>query len=119
VREKPYADLYPRVTTKSNTYTVHVRVQKLRAPRGLTDADYRKWVERDDSVASEYRGETQIERYIDPQDRRFDPTDTTVPANDRINVDARKYNATTPNSRSLEFAYRFRVIHSKRFSPDR
>ena len=44
---------------------------------------------------------------------------TAVPANERINVDARKYNATTPNSRSLEFAYRFRVIHSKRFSPDR
>ncbi len=27
LREKPYADLYPRLTTKSNTYTVHFRVQ--------------------------------------------------------------------------------------------
>ena len=28
--ERPYAHLYPKLTTKSNTYTVHVRVQALK-----------------------------------------------------------------------------------------
>ena len=119
VREKPYADLYPRLTTKSNTFTVHMRVQKLRQPRGVVPADYLQWKERDDSVAAEYRGETQIERYIDPQDRRFDLKDDKVAYNDKIDVDKTKYSASNPQSRSLEFAYRFRVLHNKRFSPDR
>jgi|GEM_PF-648190 len=119
VREKPYADLYPRVTTKSNTFTVHMRVQKLRMPQGSKPEDYRKWVERENAIAAEYRGESQIERYIDPQDRRFDPNDSTIPSSEKINVDARKFVAGNPQTRSLEFAYRFRVLHTKRFSPDR
>lgn len=29
-RERPYATIYPRLTTKSNTYTVHMCVQPLK-----------------------------------------------------------------------------------------
>ena len=110
VREKPYSDLYSRITTKSNTYTVHYRVQTLRQ-RPYTGKDknkeaehYRTWDEGKDQVLSEYRGHTTIERYLDPEDPRFEPTYTKP---DKIDVEAH----------SLEDAYRFRVIYNKRFSP--
>ena len=116
VREKPYSDLYSRVTTKSNTYTVHYRVQSLRQ-RSFTgtakaeDAYYSTWDESRDQVMSEYRGHTTIERYLDPRDSRFDTNPNGTPQN-------------TPNpskfyvdKESLEGAYRFRVIFNKRFSP--
>ena len=107
VREKPYADLYPRVTTKSNTYTVHYRVQTLRQrppAAGVDEAShYLKWDESRDSVLSELRGHTTLERYIDPEDKRFRPDF----GGDQIDVE----------KQSVEDAYRFRIIYSKRFSP--
>jgi uncharacterized protein (TIGR02600 family) len=109
VREKPYSDLYSRVTTKSNTYTVHYRVQSLRqqpytgSPTGGAAATYyQTWDESRDKVLSEYRGHTTIERYLDPRDPRFYGTGAT---------------AIDPDKDSLETAYRFRVIYNKRFSP--
>ena len=33
-RERIYATIYPRLTTKSNTYTVHMRVQNSRKSAG-------------------------------------------------------------------------------------
>jgi uncharacterized protein (TIGR02600 family) len=109
VREKPYADLYPRITTKSNTYTVHYRVQTLRqraytGPAGGEEAYYRTWDESRDQVLAEYRGHTTIERYLDPEDERFK---VNYAKGDRIDVERE----------SLEDAYRFRVIYHKRFSP--
>ncbi|MEO6785431.1 MAG: Verru_Chthon cassette protein A, partial [Chthoniobacteraceae bacterium] len=107
LREKPYSDLYPRVTTKSNTYTVHYRVQSLRQrpftgiPNSAAEtAYYKTWDESRDQVLSEYRGSTTIERYLDPSDSRF-------------------YTQTgyNPDKDSLEKAYRFRTIYNKRFSP--
>ena len=111
VREKPYSDLYSRITTKSNTYTVHYRVQSLRQRPYSGSASgeaayYTTWDEGRDQVLSEYRGHTTIERFLDPQDPRFDPKpNSTNPA--KINV----------HKQSLEDAYRFRVIYNKRFSP--
>jgi len=107
LREKPYADLYPRLTTRSNTYTVHYRAQTLRQRqfdgKGKEDAHYATWDENRDSVLSELRGHTTIERYLDPEDKRF-------------RVDA-KGDRTDVERQSLEDAYRFRIIYHKRFSP--
>ena len=112
VREKPYSDLYSRITTKSNTYTVHYRVQSLRqqpftgTPNSpLESTYYQTWDETRDKVMSEYRGHTTIERYLDPRDSRF--TYSANPAAGQFN----------PETQSLEPAYRFRVIYNKRFSP--
>jgi hypothetical protein len=105
MREKPYSDIYPRITTKSNTYTVHIRAQSLR--QTVQSADKGIWDEKKDRVIGEYRGSSTIERFIDPEDARFDPKSTTVSAKDKINVD----------EDSLEKAYRFRVINTKRFVP--
>lgn len=108
LREKPYADLYPRLTTKSNTYTVHFRVQTLRQRPRAAAGDYAKWEEGKDGLLGEYRGSTTIERYVDPQDRRFDKTDPeTTAKNDFVDVE----------KDSLEAAYRFRIVLSKKFSP--
>lgn len=109
-RERPYADIYPRITTKSNTYTVYMRVQTLRKRPliGGTAAKQKQWHlewnEGQDQVLAEYRGATTIERYLDPQDRRLIGTTAKPP----------EYDA---DRRSLEPIYRFRTLDSKRFQP--
>jgi len=102
VREKPYTDLYPRVTTKSNTYTVHMRVQTLRQIGGA-NADYTKWREGVDEVLGEYRGSSTIERYIDPSDPRL----VTKVGDPNLGA----------SGASLEDIYRFRVVRAKQFNP--
>ena len=62
-REEPYNAIYSRVTTKSNTFTVHWKVQSLRKTR---NTEQTTWVEGKDQVVSELRGSTLIERYLDP-----------------------------------------------------
>ncbi len=64
-REEPYNAIYSRVTTKSNTYTVHWRVQALQKAN-RPGADPATWTEGTDVVGSELRGATLIERYLDP-----------------------------------------------------
>ncbi|RYD81615.1 MAG: Verru_Chthon cassette protein A, partial [Verrucomicrobiaceae bacterium] len=102
VREKPYVDLYSRLTTRSNAFTVHVRVQALKKARG-TAPD--QWVAGRDQVLSEYRGSSLIERYIDVNDARL--------------PDFAKLAATSPNAPELNIDkyYRMRVVSTKRFSP--
>jgi len=61
-RESPYGDIYSRLTTKSNTYTIHYKVQALgKSPS--TPAN--QWVEGRDAITGEMRGSTTVERYID------------------------------------------------------
>jgi uncharacterized protein (TIGR02600 family) len=97
-RERPYANLYARLTTRSNTFTVHVRAQVLRQIGNRAGANWATWNEDRDQRQSEYRGSTTIERYIDPAD----PTLADF---------ARDKNAVVDN------AYRTRVISVKKFVP--
>ncbi len=96
-KEAPYSRIYPRLTTKSNTYTVHYRVQTLKKPKNATNQG--QWQEGADKVQAEYRGSTTIERYIDPND-------PNIP--DYI---------TTPNPPLLDTFYKFRVLSQKQFNP--
>jgi len=97
LRERPYSTLYPRLTTKSNTYTVHHRVQTLqKAPGGSPIV----WDESKDKVGAEYRGSALVERYIDPSDPNI--PDFTLPAN---------------ADKSMDGFYRFRILQTKRFAP--
>ena len=95
-RERPYATVYPRLTTKSNTYTVHFRVQTLKK---VNSTSGNTWDENRDLVTGEYRGSQVIERYVDASD----PTlpDFADPA------------VTTP----IDAFYKFRVLSSKKFTP--
>lgn len=105
-REKPYVDLYPRITTKSNTYTVHVKVQTLRQLPHVKATDYATWNEGKDAVIGEYRGSYTIERYVQPDDPRIG-TGTNPDGTAQTN----------PDSQSVEPLYRFRTVITKKFSP--
>ena len=101
VRERPYGDIYPRLTTRSNTFTVHYRVQVLRSPDATsTDAvKAAQWDERRGAVIGEARGSATIERYLDP-------TRTDLP----------DY-AADPFQRPLDSYYEWRTIGTSRFPP--
>jgi len=96
-REIPYGHIYPRVTTKSNSYTVHMRVEVLKKNPSSTPT---VWDEAKDQVVADYRGSSQVERYVDPA------------APELTNVDFIAQKGTT-----LDQYYRFRVVGSKRFAP--
>jgi uncharacterized protein (TIGR02600 family) len=94
-KERIYATLYPRLTTKSNTFTVHARVQTLKKASG-TQPDV--WTEGTDQILGEYRGSQTLERYIDPNN-------TGIP--DYAN------GATAP----LGGFYKTRILTSRQFGP--
>jgi uncharacterized protein (TIGR02600 family) len=62
--DRPYSLIYPRVTTKSNIFTVHVIAQSLKqTPSDLASGT---WTEKVDQVTGEVRGAYTIEKYYDP-----------------------------------------------------
>jgi uncharacterized protein (TIGR02600 family) len=101
VRERPYSNLYSRVTTRSNTFRVHVRAQAIKKARSVDPGTFDP---ARDTVLSEYRGSTLIERYIDP-------TDTSVALQD---YGASQTPLTLP---PLDTYYQFRTLETKRFNP--
>ncbi len=94
-REIPYGDLYPRLTTKSNTYTVHLRVQTLKK---VPTTSATQWVEGTDQTTGEYRGSALFERYVDA-------SDTTLP------------DFAAANAPSVDGYYKVRIVSAKKFSP--
>ncbi len=96
VRERPYADIYPRLTTKSNSFKVFYRVQALQNPSA---ADPGQWNEDGGAITGDQRGSAVVERYIDPAD-----------------VNVPDY-ATNLAAASLETFYRWRVVESTLFTP--
>lgn len=97
-RERAYAQIYPRLTTKSNVYTVHAWAQSIQKNPATKDDGFTTFDENVDRVTGEYRGSTMIERFIDPND----PALAT-------------YDAADTNATDLERFYRFRILSSKRF----
>ena len=97
-KERPYAGLYPRLTTKSNVYKVHMLVQNLKKARS-TDAD--TFDPERDRVTSQWRGSAVIERSIDPNDR-------SIP---------NYIDSNGPRKKSLENFYNYRVLNVKQFAP--
>lgn len=97
-REMPYNQLYPRLTTQSNVYRVHYRVQALQKARNTNPAT---WNLEMDSVAAEFRGSTLIERYLDPNDPKI--PDFADPSK-------------LAEKNTLSDHYRFRIIQKRRFA---
>jgi uncharacterized protein (TIGR02600 family) len=90
LRELPYAQIYSRLTTRSNSFTVHIRAQALRKINdGSNPAIWREGVDR---VLGEWRGSYEIERYLDP-------------------------NAVAPKSGVPMGPYKFRIVSAQRFTP--
>lgn len=113
-REKPYGNIYPRLTTKSNTFQVHFRTQILKqsimSPRNpgqrRTTAEWATFDEATDNVVSEYRGSTILERYVDPNDTRIPDYAVNLQEGD----DPSAVNG-------IDYYYRFRVVSHRRFAP--
>jgi len=117
-RERTYTNLYAKLTTKSNTYTVHFRVQTLKKRLGAgipaSDPRWLEWDESKDAVLGDYRGSTLIERYIDPSDP--DLPDFTLKANLDSNYSLDSFPDPDPNKKgSLKSAYKFRILSTKKF----
>jgi uncharacterized protein (TIGR02600 family) len=90
LRDLPYAQLYGRLTTRSNSYTVHIRVQVLqKLPR---DPNQNVWNEGVDLVQGDWRGSYEVERYLDPA-------------------------AAAPVAGTPLGPYKFRIVSSRRFTP--
>ncbi|MGV3659951.1 MAG: Verru_Chthon cassette protein A [Prosthecobacter sp.] len=103
LKERPYANIYPRVTTRSNTFQVHMRVQSLKKARS---SDPEVFVPGVDQVTSEYRGSAVVERYLDLNDPALDTS---------AKLD---YASGSPLAKEpLDHLHRFRVIAQKRFNP--
>jgi hypothetical protein len=98
IRERPYANIYAKVTTQSNTFRVHYRAQSIRKARSVGPGRFDPAA---DSVTSDYRGSALIDRRIDPEDPRILDYATRRNANDR----------------PLDDFYSFRVLENKRFNP--
>ncbi len=99
-RERPYTDLYGRLTTKSNTFLVHMRVQSLKQNRNEAIT---QWTEGTDTVTGEYRGSSLIERYIDPADPNL--------------VDYASGTNSGTSGPTLNDLYKFRIVYNKKFAP--
>lgn len=108
LRERPYANMYPRLTTRSNTYTVHVRAQVIRKARSTQPNVFDP---ESDSVTAEYRGSTVIERYLDQKDPGLLDLDY-APAG----TFSAGYVTTIMNRPSLESFHRFRILSQKKFN---
>jgi Tfp pilus assembly protein PilX len=93
-KESPYNAIYPRVTTRSNTFTVYARAQALRKAKGSPSNEFN---DARDRVEGEYRGSATFERYLPAGN-------TTLP--DFITAD-----------RTVNPHYRYRIIQSEPFAP--
>jgi uncharacterized protein (TIGR02600 family) len=101
VRESPYGNIYPRLTTKSNTFTVHVMSQSLKKS---INTPANQFVDGQDQVTGEFRGSFIVQRYLDPNSDTLVHADGKTPANEL-------------DSDAMVGPYKFRVISSKRFAP--
>ena len=98
VIEQPYANIYPRITTKSNTFKVYMTVQSLKKVRGTPS---NRFVQGEDQVTGEYRGSAVIERFLDPNDR-------DIP--NYLNV------KNEHREESMEQFYRYRTVNIRQFT---
>ncbi|MCB1228621.1 MAG: Verru_Chthon cassette protein A [Verrucomicrobiae bacterium] len=96
-KERPYSDIYGRITTKSNAYKVHYRAQILRKAKGTTPDVWNSDV---DQVVAEYRGSSVVERYVEPGD-----------------PDIPDYATQIGTPETIDQFYKFRVVNPTRFSP--
>ena len=113
-RARPYTGIYANITTKSNTYQIHYRVQTLKQTAGAhpTASSWANWVEpgsggMTDKILGEQRGSATIERYIDPSNLALPDFTTNVKSGGGINTSAP----------TMDSYYQFRVFNAKQFTP--
>ena len=102
-KESTYANLYPRLTTRSNVFKIHFTVQTLQKARSTPvnkfDPDL-------DLVTSESRGSAIVERALD----------MTNPNLQKINY-LKDPSAFSDMKKRLDYFYSYRITEIKQFSP--
>jgi hypothetical protein len=94
LRESPYAQVYPRLCTRSNVYKVHYRVQLISKSRS-TPAN--EWNVESEKITAEQRGAVTLERYLDPNDPNIPDM--------------------TSSNLALDDFYRYRILTTEPFTP--
>ena len=114
--ERPYANIYPRLTTRSNTYRVHYLVQTITKARST---DPTKFATGKDTIIGEAQGDALVERAIDPNDPALiDPSNAQyqsyqyIKPNGNNTADFSGFSA----KKSLDNLYIWRIRNIHRFS---
>lgn len=68
VRERPYANLHAMLTTRSNSFQVHVKAQMIEKSSETSPGEFDPEL---DAIADTWSGKGQIQRFIDPEDDRI------------------------------------------------
>lgn len=105
-KESPYNHIYPRVTTRSNTFQVHYWVQSLKSQNinGQTKVN----------VTGEYRGSSIVERYLDLNNEQYGSINNSGSADDLFPPLSGNFTASDGTVRPY---YKYRTINSKQFAP--
>ncbi|MEI8122353.1 MAG: Verru_Chthon cassette protein A [bacterium] len=100
-REAPYNAIYPRVTTRSNSFKIHFVAQSLKGKGG-------KW-----SIVGQYRGSQVIERYLDG----FSGGATAKRVYGTGSTPATQFPALAGHDATGVPYYRFRKLAHQQFAP--
>lgn len=103
--ERPYANIYPRVTTRSNTYRVHFLVQTITKARS---SDAETFDPNKDLITGEKQGDALVERAIDPGDAALKTAD--------YDYIGKAVSGSLDTAKSLDTLYTWRIRHVRRFS---
>ncbi|MFT4551375.1 MAG: hypothetical protein ACI9MB_005357, partial [Verrucomicrobiales bacterium] len=104
-KERTYTNLYPRLTTKSNVFQVHMTVQSLQKSRA-TEHDI--FDPEQDKIVGTWRGSSVIERNIDPD---------KIKPNAGVPDYAQATSGRLHRIESMEMFYTYRVLNVKQFNP--
>ena len=110
-RKAPYNAIYSRVTTQSNTYTVHWRVQALHK-NTANGSNPATWIDGFDRVVSELRGATLIERYLDPN-----AGSTATSSSQGNGIPDYANPSVGPSASPITYYYKWRVENETYFQP--
>ena len=95
-KERPYTNIYQKITTKSNVFRIYFKTQTIKKARSLSPDEFDSTK---DTVTAEYQGSALIERYLDFTNDVFPD-----------------YASLGLGQLSLEHFYRYRVIDMKQFA---
>jgi uncharacterized protein (TIGR02600 family) len=102
--ERPYANIYPRLTTRSNTFRVHFLVQTINKARSANPLTFD---EEKDSITGESQGDALVERAIDPNDPAL--------KTDAYDYIGRARGGSLSEAKSLDTLYTWRIRNIRRF----
>lgn len=113
MRERPYANLYPRLTVRSNVYRVHMIAQTLKKASTNKPEEFKSVSEEGsdpDLVTAEWRGSALVERVINPNEPELQKFDYAPADSEHV------YDGMTINwPAKLDNYYTYRVTEVKQF----